>query len=84
MEKQKLAIGNRLWLSGAELAELLGVSEGTLRIWRCADRRNGADGWRIPGRANIRYRRFGKSVKYYMPDVLTGGPQIEAQEVRAC
>jgi len=82
--KQKFAIADRIWLSSAEVAALIGVAEGTLRLWRCKDKRSGADGWRIPGRAGIRYKRFGSAVKYYAADVLTGGPKTEPQEDRAC
>jgi hypothetical protein len=72
---------DRLWLSSRECAQVLGLNECTLRLWRMIDKRRGIDGWNQPGRGGLRYRRVGRAVRYWSASVLQG-PQEADNAVR--
>lgn len=53
------------WVTAAEYAAHIGVSVQTLANWRWQDRKAGRDG---PGPGKPLYRRFGRSVRYLLPE----------------
>jgi DNA-binding transcriptional regulator YiaG len=53
------------WVTAAEFAAFAGVSVQTLANWRWKDRRAGRDG---PGPGKPIYRRFGRAVRYFLPE----------------
>lgn len=75
-----------LWLNDIQVAVLLGLTPQCLRKWRVLDRRAGLGDGR-PGRGGLRWRRFGRSIRYdprtvlppstgmAMPDSADVGPE---------
>jgi hypothetical protein len=53
---------DRLWISTKEAARLIGLHPTTLANWRSEEMR----GLREP---KLRWKRFGRAVRYYAPDV---------------
>jgi len=64
------------WTNDVEMARLLRLSPGCLRNWRVADSREGR-GWLQPGRGGLRWRRFGRSVRYLLTEELAGGVGVD-------
>jgi transposase-like protein len=65
------------WLRDTEVAGLLNVAPGTLRNWRTEDRKTGRL-WPQAGHAGLRWRKFGKSVRYLIDAELLGGAPAAA------
>jgi hypothetical protein len=53
---------DRLWITTKEAARLIGLHPATLANWRSEEMR----GLREP---KLRWKRFGRAVRYYAPDV---------------
>jgi hypothetical protein len=53
---------DRVWISTKEAARLIGLHPATLANWRSEEMR----GLREP---KLRWKRFGRAVRYYAPDV---------------
>jgi hypothetical protein len=70
---------NRIWMTTREAAEALSLNPGTLRVLRMVDRQRGIDGWNKVGPLGVRYRKFGGAYRYFVPDILSAGPQAELQ-----
>jgi len=64
------------WLRDTEVAKLLNVSPGSLRNWRTADRKAGRL-WPQAGYAGLRWKKFGKVVRYLLSEDLAGGVGVE-------
>jgi len=59
------------WLSEREVARILRLSDGTLRNWRSEDMRAGRV-WPQPGRGGLRWKKFGRTVRYLVDESLLG------------
>ena len=59
------------WLPEREVARILRLSDGTLRNWRSEDMRAGRV-WPEPGRGGLRWKRFGRTIRYLLTPELLG------------
>ncbi len=70
------------WLTDVEVAALLKLNPTTIRNWRVADRKAGRL-WPQPGYGGLRWRTFGRTVRYWAEDVLAAaGAVAEARHDR--
>jgi transposase-like protein len=65
------------WLPDREVARVLNISDGTLRNWRSEDMRAGRV-WPEPGRGGLRWRRFGRTIRYLVTPELLGETETAA------
>ena len=58
-----------VWVSEAEAARILQLSQGTLRVWRYIEKKKS-----LPQR--VPWRKWGASVRYYLPALLEFKPEF--------
>jgi len=67
------------WLPEHDVARILRLSDGTLRNWRSEDMRAGRV-WPQPGRGGLRWKRFGRTIRYLLTPELLGEAAVAGVE----